>query len=174
MDLKCGSPPKPSSFTSQNVGRVPQNKFRIKNTRYIKKSRSVSYAQVQVDSFWHRLKYVVIQPQDLELKHLEFHSHLCPFQIIKTSFVLVSPLCADQYYKHTTPSISQWLCRRKTTALSRNMRCIVATASQHIYITGVLQNKNLQLPLHLELYSIRVKMEVRSPYYKQLLFEIRY
>lgn len=34
------------------------------------------------------LKYVVIQPQDLELKHLEFHLHLCPFQMIKTSFVL--------------------------------------------------------------------------------------
>lgn len=30
----------------------------------------------------------MIQPQDLELKHLEFHSHLCPFQMIKTSFVL--------------------------------------------------------------------------------------
>lgn len=36
----------------------------------------------------------MIQPQDLGLKHLEFHSQLCPFQIIKTSFVLKLVHCA--------------------------------------------------------------------------------
>lgn len=105
---------------------------------YINKSGASSDTKVWVDNLRHCLKFVVIQPQDLELKHLEFHTHLCLFQMIKTSFVLkVGPLCAQWYYKHMTPSVSKWLGRRKTTALSRNIRCIVATGSQHISVTDV-------------------------------------
>lgn len=51
-------------------------------------NQAFSFIQVWVDGLWHHLKYVVIQPQDLELKRLALHSHLCPFQIIKASFVL--------------------------------------------------------------------------------------
>lgn len=73
---------------------------------YIKKSRAFSYIQVWVDGLWHCLKFVVIQPQDLGLKHLEFHSHLCPFQMIKTSFVLRLVHCVLSGIINMTPSIS--------------------------------------------------------------------
>lgn len=39
------------------------------------------------------------------LKHLEFHSHLCLFQVIKTSFVLKLVRCVLNGIINTTPSL---------------------------------------------------------------------
>jgi RNAse (barnase) inhibitor barstar len=79
LDPKCGSLPKSSSFTVQDLGKALQHKINL----------GLSRTHVfGLTSLWQILKFLVIQPLGLDLKHLEFHLHLCSFQMIKMSFVL--------------------------------------------------------------------------------------
>lgn len=86
---------------------------------------------VWTDSLWHLLKFAVIQPQGLGLKHLKLHLHVCPSVTVKTSFVFNLAHCvAGGYYLYTwNHPFFQACWKTDRSASFRNFRRMVATAS---------------------------------------------
>lgn len=113
LDLNCGF------FIHQDFGRVLQHKINPEwELHTTLKNAGLFIWLVWTDSLWHLLKFAVIQPQGLGLKHLELHLHMCPSVTVKTSFVFNLAHCVPGgiIYTHET-TLSSRLAERQTALL---------------------------------------------------------